>query len=107
MPDTPYDPRLTTLHADMDAFYAAVEVLDDPSLAGKPLIIGHPGRRGVVATASYEARQFGVHSALPSLEALRRCPHGVWRSPRPRRYAATGGALPSEPTFRPSDKAML
>ena len=87
MPDTPYDPRLTTLHADMDAFYAAVEVLDDPSLAGQPLIIGHPGRRGVVSTASYEARQFGVHSALPSLEALRRCPQGVWRSPRPRRYA--------------------
>lgn len=82
-----YDPRLTTLHADMDAFFAAVEVLDDPTLAGKPLIIGHPGKRGVVSTASYEARKFGVHSALPSVVALRRCPQGVWRSPRMARYA--------------------
>ena len=80
--------ELGILHADLDAFFAAVEVLDDPSLAGKPLIIGHPGRRGVVSTASYEARRFGVHSAMPSLEAMRRCPHGVWRSPRGRRYAA-------------------
>lgn len=83
----PYDPRLKILHADMDAFYAAVEVLDDPSLRGKPLIIGHPGRRGVVSTASYEARRFGVHSAMPSVEALRRCPQGVWRAPRMKRYA--------------------
>ena len=81
------DPRLTVLHADMDAFYAAIEVLDDPSLRGKPVIIGHPGRRGVVSTASYEARRFGVHSALPSVIALRRCPDAVWRSPRIRRYA--------------------
>ncbi|MFQ5653414.1 MAG: hypothetical protein ACE5GW_01625, partial [Planctomycetota bacterium] len=64
------DPRLRILHADMDAFFAAVEILDDPSLAGRPLIIGFPGRRGVVSTASYEARRFGVHSALPSVEAL-------------------------------------
>lgn len=82
-----YDPRLKVLHADMDAFFAAVEVLDDPSLVGKPLIIGHPGKRGVVSTASYEARKFGVHSALPSVVALRRCPQGVWRSPRIGRYA--------------------
>jgi DNA polymerase-4 len=80
------DPRLIFIHADMDAFFAAVEILDDPSLAGKPLIIGHPGPRGVVATASYEARQFGVHSAMASVEALRRCPTGVWRSPRGSRY---------------------
>ncbi|NCF56386.1 MAG: DNA polymerase IV, partial [Planctomycetia bacterium] len=70
----------------MDAFFASVEVLDDPSLKGLPLIIGHPGPRGVVSTASYEARKFGVHSALPSTEALRRCPEGVWRSPRGGRY---------------------
>jgi len=75
------------LHADLDAFFAAVEVLDDPSLRGLPLIIGHPGPRGVVSTASYEARRFGVHSAMPSVEALRRCPQGVWRSPRGPRYA--------------------
>ncbi|HIC23344.1 MAG: DNA polymerase IV [Planctomycetota bacterium] len=80
------DPRLSIIHADMDAFFAAVEVLDDPSLAGKPLIIGSPGARGVVSTASYEARKFGVHSAMPSVEAMRRCPKGIWRSPRGERY---------------------
>ena len=80
------DPRWKVIHADMDAFFASVEVLDDPSLKGLPLIIGHPGPRGVVSTASYEAREFGVHSALPSTEALRRCPEGVWRSPRGGRY---------------------
>ena len=81
-----FDPRLKVIHADMDAFFAAVEVLDDPSLSGKPLVIGHPGPRGVVSTASYEARQFGVHSAMPSTEALRRCPEAIWRSPRGKRY---------------------
>ena len=80
------DARLSLIHADMDAFFAAVEVLDDPSLAGQPLIIGHPGRRGVVSTASYEARKFGVHSAMPSVEAVRRCPAGIWRAPRGSRY---------------------
>ncbi|MGE4633135.1 MAG: DNA polymerase IV [Planctomycetota bacterium] len=80
------DPRLSIIHADMDAFFAAVEVLDDPSLAGKPLIIGHPGPRGVVSTASYEARKFGVHSGMPSVEALRRCPEGLWRPARGKRY---------------------
>ncbi|MEM7168137.1 MAG: DNA polymerase IV [Planctomycetota bacterium] len=84
--NAPYDERLGILHADMDAFYAAVECLDDPSLCGQPLIIGHPGRRGVVSTASYEARRYGVHSAMPSVEALRLCPVGVWRSPRMGRY---------------------
>ncbi|HIG04972.1 MAG TPA: DNA polymerase IV [Planctomycetes bacterium] len=80
------DSRLIFIHADMDAFFAAVEILDDPSLAGKPLIIGHPGPRGVVSTASYEARKYRVHSALPSVEAMRRCPEGIWRSPRGARY---------------------
>ena len=62
----------------MDAFYAAVEVREDPSLAGRPVIIGHRGRRGVVSTCSYEARRFGVHSAMPSVIAERLCPGAVW-----------------------------
>ncbi|MCI0658808.1 MAG: DNA polymerase IV, partial [Acidobacteria bacterium] len=66
------------LHLDMDAFYAAVESREDPSLVGKPLIIGHRGRRGVVSTCSYEARKFGVHSAMPSLTAERLCPQALW-----------------------------
>ena len=74
------------IHLDMDAFYAAVEVLDKPDLAGKPVIVGGLGNRGVVSTASYEARAFGVHSALPMSTARRLCPGGVYIQPRHWRY---------------------
>ncbi len=63
------------LHVDMDAFFAAIEQRDNPELCGKPVIIGAlPGNRGVVSTCSYEARKFGVHSAMPVSQAHKRCP---------------------------------
>ncbi len=75
------------LHADLDAFYAAVEQLDNPELRGRPVLVGgRPEDRGVVATASYEAREFGVHSAMPMRSAVRRCPQGVVVPPRFGRY---------------------
>ena len=82
------------IHVDMDAFYASVEVRDDPSLAGKPLIIGAlPTERGVVATCSYEARKYGVHSAMNIKEAYRRCPHGLYMHPNFEKYRNVSAQL--------------
>jgi len=77
----------------MDAFYASVEVRDDPRLAGRPLIVGHRGPRGVVATCSYEARRFGVRSAMPAVTAARLCPDAVWLPSRMSRYAEVSAEI--------------
>ena len=75
------------MHVDMDAFYASVEVLDNPKLKGLPVIVGGRSARGVVSTCSYEARRFGIHSAMPLFEAKRLCPQGIYVPVRMSRYA--------------------
>ena len=74
------------IHVDMDAFYASVEQMDNPELQGKPIAVGGNAKRGVITTASYEARPFGVHSALPGAVAKRRCPELIFVKPRFARY---------------------
>src|SRR5512132_31371 len=87
----------TILHVDMDAFFAAVEQRDRPELRGKPVIVGadpQGGRgRGVVATASYEARKFGVGSAMPISQAWKACPHGVYVRPDMAKYSAVASTV--------------
>ncbi|MDQ6687112.1 MAG: DNA polymerase IV, partial [Actinomycetota bacterium] len=83
----------TILHVDLDAFFAAVEQRDKPSLRNKPVVVGGIGGRGVVATASYEARAFGVHSAMPTAEARRRCPNAAFLSGRFHAYRQTSTAV--------------
>ena len=88
------DTQQIIIHVDMDAFYASVEVRDNPALKGRPLIIGSlPRERGVVATCSYEARRFGVHSAMNIKEAYRRCPNGIYMHPNFDKYRAVSDQL--------------
>ena len=82
------------LHIDMDAFFASVEQQDHPQWRGKPVIVGAlPGQRGVVSTCSYEARGFGVHSAMPSAKAVMCCPEGIFVKPRMTRYVEVSRAV--------------
>ncbi len=81
------------IHVDMDAFYASVEQRDDPSLRGRPVAVGHAAKRGVVTAASYEARAFGVRSAMPSTTALRQCHVLVFVPPRFDVYRAVSSQI--------------
>lgn len=85
-------PRVV-LHIDMDAFYASVEQEDHPELKGKPVIVGGRSNRGVVSAASYEARKFGIRSAMPIFEAKKRCPQGVFLRVRMERYKAVSAEI--------------
>ena len=90
----PQNPLRYIIHADLDAFYAAVEQHDNPELRGQPVMVGgRPDGRGVVATASYEARKFGVHSAMPMATAVRHCPDGIIIRPRFDRYRAVSAQV--------------
>src|SRR6202453_4439384 len=81
------------VHIDMDAFYASVEQRDDPHLRGKPVVVAWRGKRSVVCAASYEARAFGVHSAMPAVHAERLCPEGVFVAPDFPRYRAVSNVV--------------
>lgn len=92
-PPRPHDGQRRILHIDMDAFYASIEQRDDPALHGRPLAVGREEARGVVAAASYEARRFGVRSAMPSIVARRQCPELVFVPPRFEVYRAVSAQI--------------
>ena len=87
------DAGCTVLHVDMDAFYASVSLLERPELRGRPVIVGGGGTRGVVLSATYEARRFGVHSAMPMTRARRMCPQAVVVEPDHARYAQVSAGV--------------
>jgi DNA polymerase-4 len=88
------NPSAVVAHLDLDAFFAAVEELEQPELASRPLVVGgDPNGRGVVATANYEARKYGIRSAMSCAEALRRCPHAIFVRPRHRTYGEYSRAV--------------
>lgn len=91
--NVPVQPVRKIIHIDMDAFYASVEQRDNPDLRGKPVAVGGSRARGVVAAASYEARKFGVRSAMPSVTALRQCPDLIFVRPRFEVYKAVSGQI--------------
>ena len=97
------------IHVDMDAFYASVEQRDDPQLRGKPVIVAWQAKRSVVCAASYEARAFGVHSAMPAMRAERLCPAAIFVAPDFTRYRAVSKSVQESATLpdgrRPLDLA--
>jgi len=93
LPDSDKLPMRKIIHIDMDAFFASIEQRDNPDYRGKPLAVGYSGPRGVVAAASYEARQYGVHSAMASKIALRKCPHLIFVMPHFDVYKSVSGQI--------------
>jgi DNA polymerase-4 len=100
-------PQRKIIHVDMDAFYASVEQRDNPELRGKPVAVGGARERGVVAAASYEARKFGVRSAMPSLTAKRNCPDLIFVKPRFDVYKAVWRRHGAAPATRRACSAVI
>ena len=101
-------PPRKIIHVDMDAFYASVEQRDNPALRGRPVAVGHGAKRGVVAAASYEARAFGVRSAMPSTTAMRQCAELVFVPPRFEVYRAVSRQIHAIfARLHPADRTAL